>query len=312
MRIKQFIYLRSVAETRSITKASRQLFVSHQAISYALSSLEADLQTTLFNRTPHGVTLTADGEYVLRIAKQILLLNEQLEQHFLDRADQRLTGSFKIAAISTLVSCILPQVQVQFIKRYPQVSLEISRMNVDPIVEALLKREIDLGFIAMTRIQGQETIAVPPELMFTPLSHFEYCAVIGPNSPLADYKTLSVKSLLHYPIVLLEEQVNNDLENYIPYRILRRYGQPQITIANSIELYNKLLMENMGISFSLTDPLLNYLIKEEPFVYKPLRDKIDGDMGYLLHRGDLDKPFVQRFLEVLDSCYPDKVRAGRG
>lgn len=306
MRIKQFIYLQTVAEARSITKASRKLFVSHQAVSHALTSLEKDLQTTLFNRTAHGVTLTADGEYVLAIAKQIILLNAQLEQHFLGRAEERLTGGLKIAAISTLVSCVLPQVQVQFIKRYPNIALEISRMNVDPIIEALRERQIDLGFIAMTRIQGEPEISLPPELVFTPVSQFTYCAVIGPNSPLTNYKTLSVKSLLRYPIILLEEQINNDLENYIPYRVLSRYGQPQITMANSPELYTELIMENMGISFSVTDPFLNDMIKAEPFLYKPLRDKIDGDLGYLLHHEDLNESLVQCFLEVFNACYPDK------
>lgn len=84
---------------------------------------------------------------------------------------------------------------------------------------------------------------------------------MGPDSPLTNYKTLSVKSLLRYPIILLEEQINNDLENYIPYRVLSRYGQPRITIANSTELYTELIMENMGVSFSVTDPFLSFVDK---------------------------------------------------
>lgn len=304
MRIKQLAYLLAVVECKSITKASQKLFISHQAVSHALQSLEKDLQTTLFNRTPHGVTLTADGEYVVEMAQQILSLHAQLEEHFGQRTAEDRTGSLKIAGVSTFVSCILPQVQVQFIKKYPHVELTLLRTNVDPIVDALCERRMDLGFLPLTRIEGQAENHLPPELVFTPLSQFQYNVVIGQNSPLVNYKTLSVKSLLRYPIVFLEEQVNNDLASYIPFRILSHFGQPQVIIANSSQLYCKLIAENMGISFSVTDSFLNHMITHKQFVYKPLRDKIDGYMGYLLHRDNLNNPLVQCFLEVFNQCYP--------
>ena len=308
MRLKQFLYLQTVADAKSITKASQRLFVSHQAVSHALQSLERELQTQLFQRTPHGVTLTADGEYALSMARQILALNAELEKHFALKASQRPMGSLKIWGVSTLVSCILPQVQVRFIKEYPLVELELARHNAQPIMAALCQRQIDLGFLSMTRIAGQNELPLPPELLFTPLSRFKYCAVIGAASPLANYKTLSIKSLLRYPIIFLEEQINNDLDSYVPYRILSHYGQPQITIANSPALYCKLLSESMGVSVSVTDPLLapalEQLSQEKTILYKPLRDHIDGCLGYLIHREQRHDPLIRCFLETLHDSYP--------
>lgn len=303
MRLKQFMYLQTIAEVKSITKASQKLFVSHQAISYALQNLEKDYQTTLFKRTSHGVALTADGEYVLNIAEQILQLNDQVEKHFLEKDSARLTGNLKVSAVSTFISCILPQAYIQFVRKCPNVSFELQRANVDTIVSALCKGETDLGFLSITRIRGKAYTALPAELIFTPLSHFKYCALVGHNSPLANYKTLSVKSLLSYPVVFLEEQVNDDLENYIPYCIISCYGKPEIMIANSSELYSKLISENMGISFSTTEPSFNNMLNNTQLVAKPLRDNIDGHIGYLHRRDNTDNPIIHSFLDVVHDCY---------
>ncbi|HQT64826.1 MAG: hypothetical protein B7Z75_06665 [Acidocella sp. 20-57-95] len=61
-----------VAEMNSLTKAAPTLGISQPVISRAIAQLERELGGRLFNRTGHGVTLTALGEKLLPRTKHIV------------------------------------------------------------------------------------------------------------------------------------------------------------------------------------------------------------------------------------------------
>ena len=52
----------TVASTRSISRAAKELYISQPAISRAIQKLEANLGAALFLRTSRGVSLTREGE----------------------------------------------------------------------------------------------------------------------------------------------------------------------------------------------------------------------------------------------------------
>lgn len=56
----------AVAENRSITAASRQVFISQPAITQAVAKMEAALGVALFDRRPEGVFPTeAEGSFTI-------------------------------------------------------------------------------------------------------------------------------------------------------------------------------------------------------------------------------------------------------
>lgn len=62
----------TVAETRSVSRASARLRVAQPALSRQIRSLEDELGTALFERTPRGMSLLPQGEIFLEHAKRIL------------------------------------------------------------------------------------------------------------------------------------------------------------------------------------------------------------------------------------------------
>lgn len=68
----------AVAEELSFTRAAARLFVAQQAISRDIRRLEARLGTQLFVRTTRRVTLTADGEWLLVRARELVALHDEL------------------------------------------------------------------------------------------------------------------------------------------------------------------------------------------------------------------------------------------
>jgi DNA-binding transcriptional LysR family regulator len=64
--------LAAVAETRSFTKAATLLFTSQPWLSTQVRTVETRLGLPLFSRTSHRVTVTADGEVLVRAARALL------------------------------------------------------------------------------------------------------------------------------------------------------------------------------------------------------------------------------------------------
>lgn len=62
----------TVAETRSVSRASARLRVAQPALSRQIRSLEDELGTPLFARTPRGMSLLPEGLVFLEHARRIL------------------------------------------------------------------------------------------------------------------------------------------------------------------------------------------------------------------------------------------------
>ena len=67
-------YLLTIADCRSINKASEQLLLKQQYLSTLVKSLEKQFGIRIFDRNYRGVTLTTDGEYLIGQLRTILPL----------------------------------------------------------------------------------------------------------------------------------------------------------------------------------------------------------------------------------------------
>ena len=83
MNLQQLRDILTIAREGSITKASRVLFKAQPNLSNMLREVEDELQITIFERTPTGVTLTPQGE---RFAAQASGILTQTESAHADRS----------------------------------------------------------------------------------------------------------------------------------------------------------------------------------------------------------------------------------
>jgi DNA-binding transcriptional LysR family regulator len=60
--LERYRVFRAVPQTRNLTRAGEQLFLTQPAVSQAMKKLEADVGTTLIIRTSRGVQLTPEGQ----------------------------------------------------------------------------------------------------------------------------------------------------------------------------------------------------------------------------------------------------------
>lgn len=72
MEIRQIYYVMEIAKQKSFSRAAKALFITQPAISQQVSALENELQTKLFQRDTHKVTLTKDGERFCEYGAKVL------------------------------------------------------------------------------------------------------------------------------------------------------------------------------------------------------------------------------------------------
>jgi len=110
-----------VAEQASFTEAGRILKKSQPAVSLQIKKLEEGLDSQLFIRDGHTITLNATGRLLYDYALQMLQLNDtalrQLVQH-------DIRGTLKVGMPSEFASQLLPTILGQFAKDYPHVRLD--------------------------------------------------------------------------------------------------------------------------------------------------------------------------------------------
>lgn len=82
MKIEHLRYFISVANTRSINQAAKELYISQQQLNNILTSLEEEMQLTLLIRTNKGVSLTEDGVEFAKYAEKILTDYAAMQNHF--------------------------------------------------------------------------------------------------------------------------------------------------------------------------------------------------------------------------------------
>jgi len=138
----------AVGRHLSFTKAAQELFVSQPAVTKHIHELEKQHGQRLLERRGARVALTEAGRLLLAHAEAVAasaqLLADQLGAL---RDPDEAAGRLRLGASTTLSQYVLPGLLPAFQARYPRVQLTLLNANSERIAEALLRGELDLGFV---------------------------------------------------------------------------------------------------------------------------------------------------------------------
>ncbi|MGW0774714.1 LysR family transcriptional regulator [Streptomyces sp. NPDC054802] len=156
-----------VARTESITQAGRRLGYSQSTVTSHIRTLESQTGASLFQRLPHGVRLTADGETFHSYVARLFSLVDELSDALTARGET--TGRVSVGVASVLVDKEITRLIWECQYRYPKVEVSPMTMHSSRIPEEIAAGKLDLGLVVAHPDHPVETTA--------PLHHADLHAV---------------------------------------------------------------------------------------------------------------------------------------
>lgn len=122
MNIKDLEYFKATCQTRSITKAARQLYITPQGLSKTIKNLEFELHTTLLNRTPSGITLTETGQFLYEQLPDFLD-NYYTIYNEIQKITQYQNHEIDLLSAYGILRLVTPECIQDFTRKHPEISL---------------------------------------------------------------------------------------------------------------------------------------------------------------------------------------------
>ena len=227
-----------VARLSSFSRAAERRFRTQPAISAQIRALEEEVGARLLDRSGGKVAITAAGKVFQRYAE------ETLEQRrvvliALAEMDRVPRGEIVVAANEGTCLHILPEVFAEFKRQYPDVAVNVKRLEHAKILESVIENSCDFGVISMPVTDKRLTVV--------PIHRDELVVITPPDHPLASRAKARVADVLAYPLLLPKVGRTRDaLENTFDERHLK----PTISMElDSGELMKRFVAAGIGVGF---------------------------------------------------------------
>lgn len=168
----------AVAEHHSFSKAASALYVSQPAVSKNISTLEAELDTPLFNRQGKYINLTKAGEIYLNFLIAYQREYEVMRQRIKALDKGMHSGTVRIGCDQTWNAAhFYTRLARHFSIHYPDIQIEVEGLGPESFLPALRRRDIDLAIMYTRSLDRQIDIEFEP---LTSIKHgFIFSSVIS-------------------------------------------------------------------------------------------------------------------------------------
>ncbi|HEY3299108.1 MAG TPA: selenium metabolism-associated LysR family transcriptional regulator [Armatimonadota bacterium] len=237
-RLKTFL---AVVRCGSLTRASKELYISQPAVTLQIHKLEREYNSTLFYRRERGVELTPAGKLLYDYAKRIDgIYNEAAEE--LSALSGSVEGALRVGATLTIGEYVLPPVMGQFKAEYPHVDILLEVENTSRIVEQVASGVLDFGLV-----EGPfENATIRAEK----LADDELVLVCSSRHKFAGTADVDLESILKEPFILREpgSGTRRVFEDALVKAGIRLEDLKVLMQLGSTHAIKALVAENIGIS----------------------------------------------------------------
>jgi DNA-binding transcriptional LysR family regulator len=183
-----------VAELRGFTAAASKLGISQSAVSHALKSLERELGVDLIVRHQSSIEVTDIGRQLLLRTREILGLSEAMRQE-IAAARGLNRGSLRIGSFGPTSSLkLLPAILDAYCKRYPGIEVHVEEGGDSDVVQWILERRVDAGFVVLPDERFDTVSLVEDQLV----------ALIPEGHALARRRSVTLAELCDSPFIMTE------------------------------------------------------------------------------------------------------------
>ncbi|SAK81563.1 LysR family transcriptional regulator [Caballeronia catudaia] len=193
MDLKQLRAFVTVAETGNVTRASTLLNLVQPAVSRQLRLLEEDMGTEFFDRSRHGMQLTASGKTMLEYARRILDEVARAKAE-IQPVEGPVSGIVSIGLLASTSDVLATLLADEVAKRYPHIRLRLTIGYAGHLQDWLEAGDVDAALL-----YGQKETSA---LHVKPLIEESLWTVAAPSARLSRKRPLTLARVAREPFIL--------------------------------------------------------------------------------------------------------------
>lgn len=254
----QMKYALEVYKAGSISQAAKNLYMNQPNLSKAIKDLETALGTTVFLRTPKGVSLSKEGALFLEYAENILQKLDELENKLNHQVKNNVSFNISLPR-ATYITYAFTEFMKE-IQGSSEIDIDYMETNNEDAVDNLLYNGFDLGIIRYIEPYDLEFrhSLTRRNLVSQDIWESEYLLFMSKEHPLAEKEEISLEDLDHYT-----ELVHGDDESS---KINPDSGSKQIALYERGSQFD--LLRNVPTTYMWVSPIPGVILEKNDLVQK--------------------------------------------
>ena len=294
MTIQFLKYIVSVAETGSITEASKRLSISQPSLSNAIKEAECELGFAIFSRSRSGMALTKEGTEFLGYARQVIQEMNLLEDRFISKVPEK-----QRFCVSTQHYAFTANAFVEMVRDFGQERFDfiLNETQTHKILEDVKNRFCDLGIIYLCNRNEEFIMKTLAEmgLCFTELIHASPHVFMRKGHPLAARQEVSLADLRPYPRLNFL-QGSYESADFSEELFSSEYSEKTIRVSDRAAIMNLMI----GLDgYTISSGIIPKYIQGDEIIAVVLDESEEIRIGYVLCAGQTLSELGKAYVEIL-------------
>lgn len=145
--LHQLLIFQKITQTKSITKAAEELYLTQPAVSIQLKNFQDQFDIPLTEVVGRKLYVTDFGKEIALAAEKILAEVNAINYKTMAYKGQ-LVGKLKVSIVST-AKYVMPYFLSDFLKQHEGIELQLDVTNKAKVVEHLEKNEVDFALVSL-------------------------------------------------------------------------------------------------------------------------------------------------------------------
>lgn len=290
MNLNQLNYFVTLAHMEHYTKASESLLITQPSLSHAISTLEQELGTCLFEKQGRNVVLTKYGKLFLKYVEESLAILDMGVKKTKSMTSTT-SGVIDLAYIYTLGSEFIPKMVREFLREREElhVQFRFTVGNTSEVIKGLKEERYDIAFCSRKEKESN--------VIFTPVTREELVVVVPSDHELAEKESVELQKTVMYPHIFFSK--SSGLRPVIDKLFHQIKAKPKV--AYEVEEDGSvagLVAEHFGIAVMPDIPVLKTLNVKTIKISKP---KYERNIYMAKIKNRYLAPVVQEFVDFVEA-----------
>ena len=195
MNTKDLKCFEAVYQEKSISRAARRLYITPQGLGKNIRTLEAELETVLFERTKQGMRPTQSADFLYGRTKKIIQELEELENGVRQLENRKIV--LRIGCACGVFNVLPFELILNFMRENPHIRVEWNEYSNEEVKSMLEDSRLEYGFI-VGKHEGDAMIQ-------RKLDGREILLLVFEGHPLYEKESVNVEMLREENMILMNE-----------------------------------------------------------------------------------------------------------